>query len=1123
MHENNFEEKMSKFYDNISKKYPDAKLPARCRSVYFIQQEDKDGNIISENYGINHMTDEGMVLLVHGNTSAGTARYSDSLVVIPQSYDKFSISKSSVEESMQADDYAHYDSTTGFFYYVKALGKYVIPYDHEVHHQSEGSSMNYRINNLGIAGSQSSSTTYPYATLDNAYYSFSPIYDINGEPIDLEKVEHTKLTIYYYVAAGYRPDSLMSSLWNKGIYAFISPSDLNFAADSYMDAIGLARSFISYISGGNIRYGAVDGLTYDRYMWSLYEIDRHKDGENHPADHDLMAMRPTLNNHTITSRTGGSQEEISAVEAADSTINPHLSDSLCLSGTQIVDEQVNRFNAPYAFSAMTCYGGHTKSNLGSTNNLSGYHWVHKYFYASKELLSSSETIVSDNIYTNNFQSPSLLYNFGYIAKIHPLYAGGFIPAYDIDINYLKMYNVKTGDWDITVNTNNATAKDNYYAEFPIFGSLKIRGEITSGVTRSIEGLLFINVQPSVPISSFSGELASRVIYATDKYWDMSTWILIQDNSNIQQNARGCKYYILVGSTSTDDNDGISKSFFINRDRTDHAIVLSKYNYTLPIQWQSKITYYKRYGSSRWDLSGNANYGFSSYSNHWFVANNTLYYVDPLKNETNDATAYHEFPLYGPNDTPALMRSSFRYNGKYIMIPGLWNISNDPDLSTKKLSVRIYHSLDTITASTVSLPYSDILLDLEDTPGELTFNHNKMDIWFSESKSGYVIASYDDALNPVSVAFNFTTLDTTNNTITQIRLPNNAYHPVAIKMTSYVAYIDKNDITKVHIWNIATQDYVAMNVFEAGQTETIEFILGWKDHVYITTHNTASSTYDTHYYNISTTQGYQIRSNSSEMWNNMLVQRNSVITSTDSNYYKNLDYTRSFDNIEEFCNNDCYIIYPRLGTGLYNSSTGTTTYEYFPCIYFTESEPDKVHVLLSELMDSIFPCDRVMYGTIDSINDDKQIILPVIYCYGPGKIYRPMAIDIGRLIGEHEQLYISNNKSGYKNYDGIVDDRMSYIFTGRNRHGIDDGSIPTVYTSTSGSCTSFMWGNGAMYFIPDQITSATDKTTATNRIDWVPVEQLIPMRMSCNTKTLQFANNPKRIGKKNFSITITNSQ
>jgi hypothetical protein len=273
MHQNNFEEKMSKFYDNIDKKFPNSKLPARCRSVYFIQKEDRDGNVIDEKYGINHMTDEGMVLLVHGQTNTHSAGYSDSLIVKPEGCDVFSLSRSSVESSMKTEAYNKYDKTTGFFYRTYEMGKYVITYDYEARRESDKAySMDFEINQLAIAGNTSTSSTYPYI-ISNGYFSLSDIYDIDGNPISLTKNAHEKLTIYYYVSAGYRPDTLMPSLWNKGIYSYISPSELNFAYSSSMNAICLNAAYISYMSGGNIRFGGTHELSYDRYISTITEYD----------------------------------------------------------------------------------------------------------------------------------------------------------------------------------------------------------------------------------------------------------------------------------------------------------------------------------------------------------------------------------------------------------------------------------------------------------------------------------------------------------------------------------------------------------------------------------------------------------------------------------------------------------------------------------------------------------------------------------------------------------------------------------------------------------------------------------------------------------------------------------
>lgn len=112
-----------------------------------------------------------------------------------------------------------------------------------------------------------------------------------------------------------------------------------------------------------------------------------------------------------------------------------------------------------------------------------------------------------------------------------------------------LFNHKTGEWDIQLDIYNPDNKwyneSSLHSEFaqPIYYSNK--GEI-------ITGYLYQNLRPDDPITSIDPTI--ETLYATDKYWDYSSWIWIQDYSNIPQKARTAKYWI----AGTKSNIGVHR-------------------------------------------------------------------------------------------------------------------------------------------------------------------------------------------------------------------------------------------------------------------------------------------------------------------------------------------------------------------------------------------------------------------------------------------------------------------------------------------------------------------------------------------------------------------------------------
>ena len=130
------------------------------------------------------------------------------------------------------------------------------------------------------------------------------------------------------------------------------------------------------------------------------------------------------------------------------------------------------------------------------------------FYIIKPIqLSEPEELISYKISTNSITSPLLSDGFGLESSS--------LPCTNFNITSLSMYNHITKEWDIEESYLNDPNTD-YNSTFYIAGALWITFQ-----GKSITAYVFTNICTDLPITSFNN--SNIVLYATDKYWDTSTW------------------------------------------------------------------------------------------------------------------------------------------------------------------------------------------------------------------------------------------------------------------------------------------------------------------------------------------------------------------------------------------------------------------------------------------------------------------------------------------------------------------------------------------------------------------------------------------------------------------------
>lgn len=112
-----------------------------------------------------------------------------------------------------------------------------------------------------------------------------------------------------------------------------------------------------------------------------------------------------------------------------------------------------------------------------------------------------------------------------------------------DISSVSLFNHKTNKWDIPVEFINDPNKS--YCETPMSVYFPTVIYYTNNNT-VMKMYVYQNIRVDDPIVKLDNELST--VYATNKYWDTSSWVLITDYDNIPEELQTCRYWITPSSS-----------------------------------------------------------------------------------------------------------------------------------------------------------------------------------------------------------------------------------------------------------------------------------------------------------------------------------------------------------------------------------------------------------------------------------------------------------------------------------------------------------------------------------------------------------------------------------------------
>lgn len=486
------------FRENYKRRYG---IDPGAHNMYVLESFDLDGNKTGEAYGINVMTNAGMTYCFDSSASSygylnqqkvyigsGTTdpAPADTAIETPITTTAATrIENSNTRYPME------YDSSTD------TITQSVYVYSGYFDYNISGITEDKEIHELGIGTSSTNLFTH------------AKVYDITAEgtTTPIMKKVNEKLVIKVFLSASYKVGTTISDLYDNGVYLVFEPSVF------------------------------LEQTSYTNPLWTTYQRS-YKGGQIENTESDLNIWPNNFLYHSSTVADNVASKNISAGDLLISENGAYLSKIVTLnngvkSGTS---------------TAHSYYKPNDNNRLLIIENRKG-----------GVKLPDAEELTLDNVYTkattdSSIYSPGMIYcdgstvsqsmNITLTTGMGGLGVFSYIPVTQMDIKSCNMYNHDTKAWDISETVQNNASYD-YDAEvWEYYGDLWMETPLGA---KNVE--VYVNMQTEYPITSISASVSGAVVYAADKYWDTSTWTLIDNILQIPEALQNKRYYISILGSS----------------------------------------------------------------------------------------------------------------------------------------------------------------------------------------------------------------------------------------------------------------------------------------------------------------------------------------------------------------------------------------------------------------------------------------------------------------------------------------------------------------------------------------------------------------------------------------------
>ena len=1006
------------FVDHMVQRHPEY---GGCvnKNLYVIQSIDRNGNITDEKYGVNLVTDIGTDNTVYMMDSESYMKYKFMMLEGVASADVSTVMDYKMPEHTR-------DITAGPANIASFATQYPMSYDSDTGVISQIRRMwkvTFDYNYTGITTDMTVNCILYTESSNQSGAQNTPFikittYDANGLPNPIIKHVDEKIVMTVFASGSFN-ESVLNDAYDAGQYVLMNPIYI------------LAPHYV--IPGVNIYRGSALSGSYGMNVTSQ----------------DYNETWRNMSTSTSFGLTMNNSEHYNYYWS-----NPNI---------MLLDPRV--------------YASKTLCTVGESSYDATY--ANQYVYImNEEKLSTPESITCDTVLTDNLDSNLLSKTFGF-ERFNVSNCNGMIPAVDFSISSLKSYNYTTHDWDIDVPfVNEPTAYyDNPFVA--MFINIGVAGAGWNNCVYMNPRAKGSTGRPAVGVTAFtglSGGSLSRPMYATDKYWDRSSWELISNVSAIPASLQNKKYYISTGGTNSHLKPTYNQTYHRLNVGTTHTVL------NVPTDFIKKGSYCIRPifdQTNGWILgsehlmfmNGNdVQYSYKLSGPEYMAINNSYNYSAPAGWEDNyDKYYLYQNSEYVLNTNPTYNRNNVYYTTRIDPIAryGFGNkilVATIPSDGSKIYpeKVRLY----TITSSSVAPTYEDITIDTDTTnrayPG-----------MYSVSSNGYFVIQ-DTQSHCANI------LDISTGTITKLTNVDLCY---AIEYTNYCIYrVTGSSPITFNVYDMSTNTVYASFVLDDAYSN-ITYICGWNNRFYIKSTSGSASYYNM--YNISDgsltniTAGFTIP--------------NYFLTSSDSGLHETNGFLVNQLGMQMF-DQDMIVIPPiysqyinRADSYAYyaiRSSSPLTTFELFK------------HGPLNER-----PIDNYYEQNTYSVTYGQHVV--------------PSLTRAIQSVGQSKLLLIDSDCVRYSgslvmqsmtDYNAIVTDIGPIVDSG------SPGNMAPSHFTTSDTTS---WHGGLVYWNNGIIRITDDGMT------WYPLEFFIQMKMTGTTYTIQSYNNPKKINSKSFTLFKTN--
>lgn len=1088
-----YSNKIDQFFQNWKKNHDGDMSGIIGHNVYILQTEDLDGNIIDEKYALNVTTDRyfwgyfgtesGRPSLTYDrivNLFIGDGTYSEygdiTTDVSHLNHMTYTgaMTKTSGDSQERVESSTFYwDANTGVLYssnsVIYGYFDYVL----------SGISSTLTISEIGL------STGSSYNELATHAY----VIDAEGHYSSIEKHINEKLTVYAYIVTYHKPGYIENKLWNQGIGFAWNPWAIRAFGNS-----GYGNYWQDYNNG---TVNACFHFFISSPRWNRESnTEGYSDNTTYRASKICAVRKAVITGtydstaKTITQSLGFSSNS-ALIEAKD-----YYYDQLVISMA----------DAYYDSSARLSYGDMCA-------------------IVKEVSLDTPEEISTDLAYCRSINSSDLSATFGHWQKSN-MDVRGLLPVTNLNITDFKAYNGLTKEWDISETVLNATNTYNLTRMqiYPWVGMYMMCPYFENGLVKQGRQFvrIYFNMYTDYPITSISTtSISAANIWCTDTYWDTTSWVRIEDPTNVSSTLGSKKYIIGFGGniwgnsgadTSTQPVEVTRSGYTIPTLQTDETTTLTNIdNYTNGAVGYTRDDDYL----SRYNLNGY--YNIPNDDNEYIFMSNCVYYPElqtSLPIETNTTGSYtppgnmkdpiptlrFEEPsgkrilqIFRASNNDTLMSPNLQYVSVFD-IPSKTELVNDPTLTLTEHIVELGSTFSNTITITTGKQYC---VESTETGYVLFCN--------PDTNRTHIVNMLGDPNDPDHEPFSFILKYPGTND----ELPSSACYP--IKYTNMVVAYDPQYSTETESGYIIIdlENDIIVDQFRIDKTlmTSVRHITAVNDKIYIIgdADNSWTSTWRCFLYDLNRTAGSRLIL--TDMTN---AQSRSLVPGGDKTDW-NIYCWIKLMNSKTYGDDECIL-------GTYIPSSGNMG------LYYIDLERPTEPINISDgvgLSYTRFAADsnyRRPMMRIFKYNDGKQRILTIdanINHYVVGEAWRwydysyffdanlirdtrsgPKHLNINNVSIPNNISVSSSNYLAYSAY------RVAYMYKGK----IWLSEYSFNYTREEAGWQDYRY---------------RQKSDNSHRI--VDPKRLLPHRMTGTTTTIQAYNNPKRIyGINNLTIKLINS-